>query len=57
LIHAAFDWGNGDWETALGAAAHSGGGILWSFCMARVPAWIYRGGVFGQDALGEGDAQ
>lgn len=24
LIHAAFDWGNGDWETALGAAAHSG---------------------------------
>ena len=24
LIHAEFDWGNGDWETALGAAAHSG---------------------------------
>lgn len=24
LIHAAFDWGNGDFETALGAAAHSG---------------------------------
>jgi hypothetical protein len=24
LIHAAFDWGNGDWETALGAAAHTG---------------------------------
>ena len=24
VIHAAFDWGNGDWETALGAAAHSG---------------------------------
>jgi hypothetical protein len=24
LLHAAFDWGNGDWETALGAAAHSG---------------------------------
>jgi hypothetical protein len=24
LIHAAFDWGNGDWETAVGAAAHSG---------------------------------
>jgi hypothetical protein len=24
VIHAAFDWGNGDWETAIGAAAHSG---------------------------------
>lgn len=24
LIHAAWDWGNGDWETALGAAAHVG---------------------------------
>ena len=24
LIHASWDWGNGDWETALGAAAHSG---------------------------------
>ena len=24
LINSAFDWGNGDWETALGAAAHSG---------------------------------
>ncbi len=24
LIHAAFDWGNGDWETALGAASHVG---------------------------------
>jgi hypothetical protein len=24
LIHAALDWGDGDWETALGAAAHVG---------------------------------
>ena len=24
VLNAAFDWGNGDWETALGAAAHSG---------------------------------
>ncbi|GHO95265.1 hypothetical protein KSF_053130 [Reticulibacter mediterranei] len=24
LIHAAWDWGGGDWETALGAAAHMG---------------------------------
>ena len=24
LIHAAWDWGGGDWETALGSAAHMG---------------------------------
>jgi hypothetical protein len=24
LIHAAWDWGGGDWETALGAASHMG---------------------------------
>ncbi|RAV21140.1 ankyrin repeat domain-containing protein [Paenibacillus contaminans] len=24
LVNAAWDWGNGDWETALGAAAHMG---------------------------------
>ena len=24
LINAAWDWGNGDWETGLGAAAHMG---------------------------------
>ena len=24
LVNASFDWGNGDFETALGAAAHSG---------------------------------
>jgi len=25
LLNAAWDWGGGDWETALGAAAHTGG--------------------------------
>lgn len=24
LLNAAWDWGDGDWETALGAAAHMG---------------------------------
>ncbi|WP_018759262.1 ankyrin repeat domain-containing protein [Paenibacillus terrigena] len=24
LLNACWDWGNGDWETALGAAAHMG---------------------------------
>jgi hypothetical protein len=35
LIHAAFDWGNGDWETALGAAAHSGRKDIAEFLVAR----------------------
>jgi hypothetical protein len=24
LLNAAWDWGGGDWETALGAASHKG---------------------------------
>ena len=32
LIHAAFDWGNGDWETALGRRHIPGGGTSWNFC-------------------------
>lgn len=24
LLNSAWDWGNGDWETAIGAAAHMG---------------------------------
>jgi hypothetical protein len=35
LIHAAFDWGNGDWETALGAAAHSGRKDIAEFLVTR----------------------
>jgi ankyrin repeat protein len=35
LIHSAFDWGNGDWETALGAAAHSGRRDIVEFLLAR----------------------
>ncbi len=35
LIHAAFDWGNGDWETALGAAAHSGRRDIVDFLLAH----------------------
>ncbi len=26
LLNAAWDWGGGDWETAIGAAAHTGAG-------------------------------
>jgi hypothetical protein len=35
LIHAAFDWGNGDWETALGAAAHSGRRDIVEFLVSK----------------------
>jgi hypothetical protein len=35
VIHAAFDWGNGDWETALGAAAHSGRKDIAEFLVGR----------------------
>jgi hypothetical protein len=35
LIHAAFDWGNGSWETALGAAAHSGRKDIAEFLLSK----------------------
>jgi hypothetical protein len=35
LIHASWDWGNGDWETALGAAAHSGRKDIVEFLLLR----------------------
>jgi hypothetical protein len=35
LLHASWDWGNGDWETALGAAAHSGRKEIVDFLLQR----------------------
>src|SRR6185436_8036068 len=35
VIHSAFDWGNGDWETALGAAAHSGRRDIVEFLISK----------------------
>src|SRR5437868_5245039 len=35
VINAAFDWGNGDWETALGAAAHSGRKDIVEFLLTK----------------------
>ena len=35
LINGAFDWGNGDWETALGAAAHSGRRDIVDYLLSR----------------------
>ena len=35
LIQAAWDWGGGDWETALEAAAHMGRADIARFLMGR----------------------
>lgn len=34
-VNAAFDWGNGDFETALGAAAHSGRRDIAEFLLSK----------------------
>jgi hypothetical protein len=35
LVNAAWDWGAGDWETGLGAAAHTGRRNIADFLIAR----------------------
>jgi hypothetical protein len=35
LLNAAHDWGGGDWETALGAAAHMGRRDIAGFLLER----------------------
>ena len=35
LVNAAWDWGGGDWETALGAAAHMGRRDIAEFLISR----------------------
>jgi hypothetical protein len=35
LVNAAWDWGGGDWETALGASAHVGRRDIAEFLLAR----------------------
>jgi hypothetical protein len=35
LVNATWDWGGGDWETALGAAAHMGRRDIALFLLAR----------------------
>jgi hypothetical protein len=41
LVNAAWDWGGGDWKTALGTAAHMGEKTLhFSFSIKELE-WIY----------------
>src|SRR5579859_3304751 len=35
LVNAAWDWGGGDWETALGAAAHVGRADIARYLLAH----------------------
>jgi hypothetical protein len=35
LVNAAWDWGGGDWETALGAAAHMGRKDVATYLLSR----------------------
>jgi hypothetical protein len=35
LVNAAWDWGGGDWESGLGAAAHTGRRDIADFLLAR----------------------
>lgn len=35
VVNAAWDWGNGDWETPLGAAAHTGRREIAEFLLSR----------------------
>ena len=35
LVNAAWDWGDGDWETALGAAAHVGRRDIAQYLLGR----------------------
>jgi hypothetical protein len=35
LVNAAWDWGGGDWETGLGAAAHMGRADIANFLLGR----------------------
>lgn len=35
LVNACWDWGGGDWETALGAAAHMGRRNIAEYLLAR----------------------
>jgi hypothetical protein len=35
LVNAAWDWGGGDWETGLGAAAHMGRADIANFLLSK----------------------
>ena len=52
LVNAAWDWGGGDWETALGAAAHVGRRDLAEILIGRgARVDIFAAAMLGQTAV------
>jgi hypothetical protein len=52
LVNAAWDWGGGDWETGLGAAAHMGRRDIAEFLMGRgARVDIFAAAMLGQTAV------
>jgi hypothetical protein len=51
LLNAAWDWGGGDWETALGAASHMGRRDIAEFLLGQGA----RGDIFAAAMLGSLD--
>ena len=47
LVNAAWDWGRGDWETGLGAAAHVGRRDIAPSCSTRRASRRLRGAMLG----------
>lgn len=52
LINAAWDWGGGDWETGLGAAAHMGRADIAQFLIEHGARFdLYAAAMLGELAL------
>lgn len=52
LLNASWDWGGGDWETALGAAAHMGRRDIAEFLLeAGAPMDIFAAAMLGRLAI------
>lgn len=52
LINAAWDWGGGDWETALGGAAHVGNREIAQYLLANGARFdLYAAAMLGELAL------
>ena len=52
LLNAAWDWGGGDWETALGAASHMGRRDIALFLLERgAPLDIFAAAMLGETEI------
>ncbi len=52
LLNAAWDWGGGDWETALGAASHMGRRDIALFLLERgAPLDVFAAAMLGETEI------